>query len=302
MTTLEAIADRLAHGGTVGEEDASLIFGSHDLIAIGMMADDVRRRLHGGRTTFVRVFEIHVNAVPATLPPGVAAGEFRIIGQPESVDHACRAVVAARRLAGPTPLFGFSLIGLADTMGLSSAALNQLKAAGLDGIAETPVDSLSGGDAIEQTRAAGLLVLRLTAHAVSRDPVSMLTSVRDLQRTVGGFRAFAPLPRVVSATAPTTGYDDVKLVALARLTCPDIPSIQVDWPLYGPKLAQVALTVGADDVDGIAAADHAVLGARRSAIAEIRGNIRAAGQQAVERDGMFRVMVDADAGPDRQPG
>ena len=57
-------------------------------------------------------------------------------------------------------------------------------------------------------------------------------------------RAFAPLPRRVNPAVPTTGYDDVKRVALARLFVENIPSIQVDWALYGPKLAQVALTVG----------------------------------------------------------
>jgi aminodeoxyfutalosine synthase len=91
----------------------------------------------------------------------------------------------------------------------------------------------------------------------------------------------------MSVTSPATGYDDVKLVALARLLIREIPSIQVDWPLYGPKLAQVALTVGADDVDGIAAVETAILGTRRSAIAEIEGNIRAAGLQPIERDGRF---------------
>ena len=50
----------------------------------------------------------------------------------------------------------------------------------------------------------------------------------------------------------------------------NIESIQVDWPLYGPKLAQVALTVGADDVDGVAAVDPGVLGTRRSPIEEIQ--------------------------------
>jgi 2-iminoacetate synthase ThiH len=48
------------------------------------------------------------------------------------------------------------------------------------------------------------------------------------------------------------------LVALAR--CQDQHRLYSrDWPLYGPKLAQVALTVGADDIDGIAATDR-VLG------------------------------------------
>jgi aminodeoxyfutalosine synthase len=92
---------------------------------------------------------------------------------------------------------------------------------------------------------------------------------------------------MMSSASPTTGFDDVKRVALARLLIISIPSVQVDWPLYGPKLAQVALTMGADDVDGVAAAESGVLGARRSALEEIKGNIRAAGLQPVERNGRY---------------
>ena len=94
----------------------------------------------------------------------------------------------------------------------------------------------------------------------------------------------------MSVTTPTTGYDDLKQISLARLLVSNIDSIQVDWPLYGPKLAQVALTVGADDIDGVAAVDPGVLGTRRSPIEEIKGNIRAAGLEAAERDGRFRLL------------
>jgi hypothetical protein len=44
-------------------------------------------------------------------------------------------------------------------------------------------------------------------------------------------------------------------------------------------------------VDGIAAVDSGVLGTRRSPIEEIRGNIRAAALDPVERDGLFELMV-----------
>ena len=73
---------------------------------------------------------------------------------------------------------------------------------------------------------------------------------------------------------------------MARLLAGNIDSIQVDWPLYGPKLAQVALTMGADDVDGVSALEGD-LGRRRSPIEEIRGNIVAAGLEPVERDARF---------------
>jgi aminodeoxyfutalosine synthase len=90
---------------------------------------------------------------------------------------------------------------------------------------------------------------------------------------------------------PTTGYEDVKRVALARLFVDNVPSIQVDWSLYGPKLAQVALTVGADDVDSVSPVDDAPEGHRRAPLEEIRRNIRDAGQEPIERDGRFAVVA-----------
>ena len=118
----------------------------------------------------------------------------------------------------------------------------------------------------------------------------MFRRVADLQRRVAVIRAFAPLPRRFNAAVPTTGYDDLKRVALARLIVDNIPSIQVDWSLYGPKLAQVALTVGADDVDAVSPDDEAGEGRRRAPLEEIRRNIRAAGQEPIERNGRFEPL------------
>jgi 2-iminoacetate synthase ThiH len=77
------------------------------------------------------------------------------------------------------------------------------------------------------------------------------------------------------------------MVAIARLAAPNIASIQVDWQRYGPKLAQVALTFGADDLYGVSASDEAPEGRRRAPIEEITRNVEAAGFEAVQRDGRF---------------
>ena len=63
--------------------------------------------------------------------------------------------------------------------------------------------------------------------------------------------------------------------------------IQVDWALYGPKLAQVALTFGADDLDSVAAAEDESKGQRRTTPEEIRRAIQAASMTPVERNGRF---------------
>jgi hypothetical protein len=290
MTALEALAERVATGGETSADDARLLIDTKDLITVGAIADDLRRRLHGAHTTFVRVFEFHVEAPPASLPPRTTAGEVRIAGTPRSLDMAVAAVRAAGSLAGSAPVTGFSLADLI-TLESSAPAMRTLAEAGLWGVAEAPVDMLEDlGSAVVRARESGLRVLRLTVQMASDDPLPLVERARHLQATVGGFRALAPLPRTVSVATPTTGYDDVKVVAAARLGAANIPSIQVDWANYGPKLAQVALTMGADDVDGVAATEPGVLGARRSALEEIRNNIRAAGLDGVERDGRFEPL------------
>jgi aminodeoxyfutalosine synthase len=116
---------------------------------------------------------------------------------------------------------------------------------------------------------------------------ALFKEIAALQQAVAVIRAFAPLPRHVNPAVPTTGYDDVKRVALARIVVDNVPSIQVDWSLYGPKLAQVALTVGANDIDAVSAVDEMSDGRRRAPLEEVQRNIRAAGLEPVERDGRF---------------
>jgi aminodeoxyfutalosine synthase len=279
----------------ISEAEVQELAESKNLITIGMKADEVRRRLHGTRTSFVRVFEIHVDAPVSSLPPRTTAGEFRIVGTPKSLDAAGQAIASAKRVAGNIPLMGFSLADLSGIDGATSlaSACRAFREAGLDGISEIPLDGLDDpAVAIATAREAGLFVARLTVNApVDEDRGRLARRARALQESLGGFRAFAPLPRIVSVASPTTGYDDVKQIALARLIADNIDSIQVDWQLYGPKLAQFALTVGADDVDGVAAVDPGTLGTRRSPIEDIRGNIRSAGLEPVERNGRYEAIV-----------
>jgi aminodeoxyfutalosine synthase len=110
------------------------------------------------------------------------------------------------------------------------------------------------------------------------------------QRRLRSIRVFAPLARTIDRTQPTTGYADVKRVALARLLIQNVDTIQVDWALYGPKLAQVALTFGADDIDSVAPVDDVSQGHRRSPLEEIRRSIQAASFTPVERDGRFNTI------------
>jgi len=279
----------------VSDSEISALAGTHDIISIGVRADEVRRSLHGTATTFVRVVNVPLDGDAGSWP--AAAGEIRIVGVPASRKAATDRVAAVASAARGIPVSGFSLVDLEELAAREGATLRavleELRAAGLELVAEAPFDRLHDARrSIEEVNIAGLALARLTIEQLpSADAPPLLKRVAELQRSVGVVRAFAPLPRRLNVAVPTTGFDDVKRVALARLIVGNVPSIQVDWSLYGPKLAQVALTVGADDVDGVSAEDDATQGPRRAPLEEIRRNIRAAGLEPVERNGRFEPLA-----------
>jgi aminodeoxyfutalosine synthase len=280
---------------SVTDTELASLSASHDIINLGMLADEVRRALHGSRTTFVRVASVGPEPGGAiAVPP--AAGEVRIVGVPVSRTAAIARVQEVASLANGAPTSGFSLADieqLAARDGVSRRTLlEDLRAAGLDLIAEAPFDRLDDPQrSIEEVNIAGLTLARLTVEEPASEATSLLRAVAALQRAVGVIRAFSPLARRPDRASPTTGYDDVKRVALARLVVDNVPMIQIDWSLYGPKLAQVALTVGADDVDGVSAQEAGPEGRRRSPLEEILRNIRVAGLDPVERNGRFETLV-----------
>src|SRR5262249_11899004 len=244
---------------------------------------------------FVRVFEIHADAVPTGIPAGVTAGECRVIGAPASIAAATAAVKAAIAAAGRVPVTAFSLADLLELGGGSALGLadgaGRLAGAGLEIVADAPIDAMPAPvGAVSAAENAGLRVPRLTVREAAADVRDRLIALAvEIQSATGGVRAFAPLPRVSPVAQPSTGYDDVKTIAAARLGADNIASIQIHWQLYGPKLAQVALRMGADDVDGVSPLEGD-LGRRRSPIEEIRGNIRAAGLEPIERNGWFEAI------------
>ena len=281
-------------GMPVTDADLTTLVDSYDILDLGMRADEERRRRHGTRTTFVRVADVSADlAAEVAVPP--AAREIRIVGVPGSRQAAVERIEMVVTAAAGAPVTGFSLADLEQLAAREQitlrALLEEMRAAGLELVAEAPIDRLQNPRrSIEQVNIAGLALARLTVHRLER--ASLPTFFREviaLQEWVAVIRAFAPLPRTINPSVPTTGFDDVKRIALARLFVTNIPSIQVDWSLYGPKLAQVALTVGADDVDGVSAVDDLSEGRRRAPHEEIVRNIRAAGLDPVERDGRFEL-------------
>ena len=226
---------------TVSDVELATLATTHDIINLGMLADGERRRRHGTRTTFVRVAT--VSADTGRARPRAGRGR-RAADRGHAVEPRGRhrsASGRSRRRPATVPVSGYSLADLEQLAAREAVTLRslleELRAAGLELVAEAPVDLLqSARRSIEEVNIAGLTLGRVTVHRL-QDPnvIALFKSVVELQRQVGVVRAFAPLPRTLNPAVPTTGYDDVKRVALARLVVDNVPSIQVDWSLYGPE-------------------------------------------------------------------
>ena len=291
--SLDDIGARITEGVPLTSEDAQALSSAYDIVSLGMMADEVRRRRYGRQTTFLRVASVPVDAsvtADTSVPP--AASEIRLLGRFPGLDQA-QALVSGLAARTGTVVSGFSLADIAqaadDDPTLVEQWLRTLGSAGLASVSEAPVDLFS--DVVAMVRAAqnaGVPIARGTVDA--HGPDGVLGTIERFQPLVaaGLVSTIAPLARRPAAE-PTTGYADVKAIALTRILL-EVPHVQVDWTLHGPKLAQVALTFGADDVDNVSAFDDVAEGRRRAPLEEIRRNIRAASLDPVERDARFVVL------------
>ncbi|QGG47758.1 aminofutalosine synthase MqnE [Heliorestis convoluta] len=132
--------------------------------------------------------------------------------------------------------------------------------------------------------------------------VDHLIQLREQQDRTGGFQAFIPLAFHPKNTgleeyglARTTGYDDLKALAIARLMLDNFDHIKAFWIMIGPKLAQVSLAFGVDDIDGTVVEEkitHAAGADTGQALTrqELVQMIRAAGRVPLERDTLYKVI------------
>ena len=127
-----------------------------------------------------------------------------------------------------------------------------------------------------------------------------LDMLRQAQDETKGFLAFIPLsfhPRntELSQLSRTSGVDDLKNIAVARCFLDNFPHIKAYWVMIGQKLSQIALSYGADDVDGTVKEE--IITHRAGAETEqamSRGQllrlIREAGRIPIERDTLYNVI------------
>ncbi|MBW8773125.1 MAG: aminofutalosine synthase MqnE, partial [Gemmatimonadetes bacterium] len=139
------------------------------------------------------------------------------------------------------------------------------------------------------------------------DRIEHLTRLRELQDETNGFLTYIPLAyhtennelgvelgRVGSAT---TGFEDLKNIAVGRLYFDNVAHVKTHWPMVTPFMSQIALHFGCDDVEGTVVYERVYheAGARTQMhmqYLDLVRLIRDAGRRPVERDSLYQAVQE----------
>ncbi len=209
-----------------------------------------------------------------------------------------------------------SKLSIAETVQkLKEAGVGSLPGGGAEIFSERVRDiicahKISGDDWLETARVAHKLGLQSNATMLyghienDEDRVDHLVRLRALQDETRGFMAFIPLAFHPANTplqycATTTGFSDLKTIALGRLMLDNFPHIKAYWVMMTPRMAQVALRFGADDMDGTVVEEkiyHDAGSTVEQSLSrqELMRIIREAGREPVERDTLYRPVRRSD--------
>ncbi|MBI5186245.1 MAG: aminofutalosine synthase MqnE [Nitrospinae bacterium] len=262
----------------------------------------------------------------AATGPNAGPSEFHIVGglHPEWPFHFYEEMLRALRDRFPNVhLKAFTAVEiahLAEVSGLGiEGTLLRLKEAGLGSLpgggAEifNPAtrnklcpEKITGGKWLEVMETAHGLGIPSTATMLyghiesAEDRVDHLIRLRELQDRTNGFLSFIPLAFHPKNTdfhclSASTGQLDLKVMAVSRLMLDNFAHIKAYWIMLGPKISQISLMFGADDMDGTvveekithaAGAETAQFTARETFINLISGT----GRDPYERDALYRRM------------
>jgi aminodeoxyfutalosine synthase len=260
-----------------------------------------------------------------------AVTEFHIVGglHPElTLDWYCEMLRGLKRRFPRVHLKALTMVEIAylarrAKMGVRET-LERLRDAGVDSmpgggaeIFNEPVrriicdHKIDGDEWLETARIAHELGLRsnctmLYGHIENdEDRAGHLAKLRELQDRTGGFVTFIPLAFHPDNTPlrhipKTTGFADIRNIAVARLMLDNIPHIKAYWVMMTPRVAQIALRFGADDIDGTIVEERIYhdagattsQGLRRHELLQL---IRKAGRTPVERDTLYRPVQRSEA-------
>ncbi len=249
-----------------------------------------------------------------------AVTEFHIVGglHPElTLDWYCEMLRGLKQRFPQVHLKAFTMVEISWFMKRSKLSavevIRKLREAGMDSmpgggaeIFSEPIrriicdHKIDGGEWLQIAKVAHQEGLKsnctmLYGHIENEvDRVDHLVKLRKLQDETGGFVTFIPLAFHPDNTPlhhipKTTGFMDLKNIAISRLMLDNIEHIKAYWVMMTPHVAQIALRFGANDIDGTVVEEHIYRDAGSSSGQGLRRNqllrlIREAGREPVERD------------------
>ena len=359
---LASVARKVLDGARLNPEDAVALYRSHDLLAIGRLADFANRRLNGDRVFFSANQHINPTNVCILRNTCVFCSFARMPKEEGAYTRSLEEVYHEAEQARTMPTREFHIVGGLHPklrLGYYTEMLAGLKARHPDvhikaltaveiahlariekcsvrdvltALREAGLTSLPGGGAevfstavratIAERKLTGdeWLAVHREAHQLGipsnctmlyghvetpEDRVAHLLALRALQDETGGFLTYIPLAyhpennelgeelgRVGSAT---TGYEDLKNLAIGRLFLDNIPHVKTHWPMVTPFVSQVALSFGCDDVEGTVVYERIYheAGATTAMHLPYLGLvtlIRGAGKRPVERDSLYQAV------------
>src|SRR5579885_992453 len=354
------IREKVEAGQRLSPEDGITLFRTHDILALGYLANLVRERLHGDLTYFN--VNRHINPTDVCVAScrlcafgkGVrrpkaytmsreevwhragegwseAVTEFHIVGglHPElTLDWYCQMLRGLKERFPQVHLKAFTMVEIAYLARRTKLPVREV----LIRLRDAGMDSLPGGGAeifservrriicdhkitgeqwLETARTAHELGLRsnctmLYGHIENdADRVDHLLKLRALQDETGGFVTYIPLAFHPDNTPlqhipKTTGFLDIRNIAVARLLLDNIPHIKAYWIMMTPRIAQIALRFGADDIDGTVVEEKIYHDAGATTSQSLRRSellrlIRKAGREPVERDTLYRPVTRTES-------
>lgn len=265
-------------------------------LAYEMSVDDVRQKVRERLSE--PISEIHmVGGIHPDLPYTYYTDLLRVIKE-ERPDVHIQAFTCVE-IAHLGEISGLGTAGVLED--LKKAGLGSIPGGGAEVFSPrirelTCEKKLSGTGWIEVAKTAHRHGLHTNAtmlygHIESlEERLEHLDMLREAQDETGGFLAFIPLafhPKntELSKLSRTSGVDDLKNIAVARCFLDNFPHIKAYWVMIGQKLSQVALSFGADDVDGTV---------KEEIITHMAG---AETEQAMSREQLLRLIKEAGRVP-----
>lgn len=210
-------------------------------------------------------------------------------------------------------------LSVADTLvALKDAGLGSLPGGGAEVFSSRArsmicPEKMPGAKWLDVMRQAHILEIKSNAtmlygHVETyRERIEHMIALRELQDETGGFMTFIPLKfhpantGMAEFAAPNSSVEDLKLYSVSRLMLDNIPHLKAFWIMLGLKLAQVALSFGADDFDGTVVEEKITHRAGASTpegltVSGIAWLIEETGTVPVERDTIYNKVIRNEAG------